>query len=131
MIRFALPLVILTACAANAALPQRTANSDAAKIAKRLNGLTPGAPQDCVQRRRIGETQGYAGTILYIGGRTKVWRNDLVGSCPGLSNGDLMVVRSVSGDLCRGDTVETRARLGGMFTGSCALGQFVPYSNAK
>jgi hypothetical protein len=128
MIRFAIPLVILAACAANAALPQKTADPEEAKIAKRLAGLTPGKPQDCVERHRVSETQGYATTVLYIGGRTKVWRNDLQGSCPGLARGDLMVVESISGDICRGDTVRTRARLGGMLTGSCALGSFTPYS---
>lgn len=128
MIRFATPLLILAACAANTALPQKGANSDAAKIAKRLAGLTPGAPVDCLPPQRTSEMQGYADTILYIGGRNKVWRNDLIGSCPGLSRGDLPVITSIGGRACRGDTVQTRARIGGMWTGSCALGSFVPYS---
>ena len=51
-----------------------------------------------------------------------------IGSCAGLASDDLMVVKSLSSRLCRGDIVTTRARLGGMQTSSCALGQFVPYS---
>jgi hypothetical protein len=131
MIRFALPVLILVACAANTALPQKTSNSDEARIAKALAGLTPGQPQDCIDHDRVGETRGFRDTILYVGGKTKVWRNDTVGSCTGLSNGDLPVVRSMSGRLCRGDIVQTRARIGGMMTSSCALGRFVPYSKAK
>lgn len=127
MIRFATPLLVLAACAANTAVPQKGANSDEARIARRLAGLSPGAPEDCLPFQRTSEMQGYANTILYIGGRNKVWRNDLVGSCPGLSRGDLPVITSVSGRACRGDTVQTRARIGGMWTGSCALGRFVPY----
>ncbi|NYT42842.1 hypothetical protein HZY97_18860 [Sphingomonas sp. R-74633] len=131
MIRFALPVLILGACGANAALPQKTSNNDDAKIARTLAGLTPGKPQECIDQSRVGETRGYRDTILYVGGKTKVWRNDTVGSCTGLSYGDLPVVRSMSGRLCRGDIVQTRARIGGMMTSSCALGQFVPYTKAK
>jgi hypothetical protein len=126
MFRIAMPVLILAACAANTALPQRT--SDAAKIARTLKGLTPGKPQDCINRERMGETQGFPDTILYIEGRKKVWRNDTIGQCAGLASDDLMVVRSLSSRLCRGDIVTTRSRLGGMQTSSCALGQFVPYS---
>lgn len=131
MIRFAFPLLVLTACAANAALPQKGANSDAARIAKALDGLTPGHPVECIDRNRVGETRGFADTILYVGGKNKIWRNDTVGSCFGLSQGDLLVVRSMSGRICRGDQATTRARLGGMLTSSCSLGQFVPYTRVK
>lgn len=128
MIRFAAPLLILGACAANTAMPQATSSRDQARIAKTLAGMTAGKPQDCIDRDRMGETQGYPDTILYIEGRNKVWRNDTIGSCSGLASDDLMVVKSVSSRLCRGDTVTTRSRLGGMQTSSCALGQFTPYS---
>ncbi|MDQ0251540.1 hypothetical protein J2W22_003628 [Sphingomonas kyeonggiensis] len=130
MVRFAIPaaLILVLACTANAA-PQRGANrGDDAKIAKRLASLTPGKPQNCLPRDRFAETQGYARTILFVGGRNKVWRSDLVGTCPGLSRGDLPVITSTSGRMCRGDRVQTRARIGGMLTGACALGPFVPYS---
>lgn len=131
MFRFAIPAVLTfaAACAANAALPQRAADRDEAKIARTLAGLTSGKPQDCIPRERMGETQGFPNTILYIEGRKKVWRNDVTGSCTGLASDDLMVVESTSGQLCRGDIVRTRARLGGgMLTSSCALGSFVPYT---
>ncbi|MDG2535340.1 hypothetical protein P6144_16890 [Sphingomonas sp. HITSZ_GF] len=131
MIRFALPVLILGACAANAALPQKTSNRDDAKIARALEGLTAGAPQDCIDRTRVGEVRGYRDTILYVGGRNKIWRNDPIGSCSGLAQGDLLVVESMSGRICRGDRASTRARLGGMLTSSCALGPFVPYTRAK
>jgi hypothetical protein len=131
MIRFALPILILGACAANAAMPQKTSSRDDAAIARTLAGLTPGTPQNCIDSNRVGETRGYPKTILYVGGKNKVWRNDTVGSCDGLARGDLLVVRSVSGRICSGDQASTRARLGGMLTSSCALGKFVPYTRTK
>lgn len=131
MIRFALPILILGACAANAALPQKTSNSDEARITKALAGLSPGQPQECIDRNRVGETRGFRDTILYVGGKGKVWRNDTVGSCSGLAHDDLLVVKSMGSRLCRGDQVTTHARLGGMLTSACALGPFVPYTKAK
>lgn len=129
MFRFAIPLVLVTAaCAANAALPQRTSDRDRARLDKALAGLTPGKPQDCLDRVRMGETQSFPDTILYVEGRNRVWRNDTVGTCAGLANDDLIVTISTSGRLCRGDIVQTRARMGGMVTGSCSLGAFVPYT---
>lgn len=131
MIRFALPILILGACAANAALPQKTTSRDDARLAKTLEGLTPGTPQNCIDSNRVGETRGFRDTILYVGGKNKVWRNDTLGSCAGLANGDLLIVKSVSGRICAGDQASTRARIGGMLTSSCALGKFVPYTRAK
>ena len=128
MFRFAVPILILAACAANAALPQKTATSDEAKIAHQLAGLTPGKPRNCIARDQMGTTKGFPNTILYVEGRNKVWRNDVTGTCTGLAHDDVMVVVSMGSDLCRGDVVNTRARVGGMRTGSCVLGQFTPYS---
>lgn len=127
MFRFAMPLVILAACAANAALPQKTATSDDAKIAKQLAGLSAGKPRNCIARDQMGTAKGFPGTILYVEGRNKVWRNDVTGTCTGLARDDIMVVESMGRDLCRGDVVSTRSRVGGMRTGSCVLGQFTPY----
>ena len=131
MVRFAIPvaLTLVLACAANAALPQRGGDrSDEARIAKRLAGMTPGAPQNCLVRERFSEMEGHSGTILFVGGAKKIWRSDLRGACPGLSRGDLPVITSISGRMCSGDRVQTRERIGGMLTGSCVLGNFVPYS---
>jgi hypothetical protein len=131
MLRFVIPaaLTLVLACAANAALPQRAADrGDTAKVAKKLAGMTPGQAQDCLPRDRFHDTQGYSETILFVGGPKKVWRSDLTGACPGLSRGDLPIITSTSGRMCRGDRVQTRARVGGMMTGSCVLGSFVPYS---
>jgi hypothetical protein len=122
MYRFALP-ILLIAAAAPAATPQE----DPPKLAKALSGMTAGTPVDCLTRDQTLNATYYPRTILYGQGRNKRWRNDTVGTCSGLARGDLVVIRTLNGQQCAGDIVETHARIGGMITGSCALGKFVPY----
>ena len=130
MIRFALSALALTGLCATAtsATEQNGDRSQQAKLERALKGLQPGAPQRCVSRDRVSELRGFDGEILFVAGRGKLWRNATVGSCRGLARGDLIVTRSLGRDYCTGDLVETRARPGGMLTGSCALGDFVPYT---
>lgn len=99
-------------------------------LEKALAGLTPGEARKCIVPQRVNFTRGYDGTILYVEGRNRLWRNDTVGEgCRrGINRDDLIVARSVSGDYCRGDIVETRSRAGGALTGTCTLGEFVPYT---
>ncbi len=131
MFRLAMPLLLIgVAVATGGATDQRQSAAERAqaKIAHALEGMTAGAPRDCIPRERMGEARQFPDTILYVEGRKRVWRNDVVGHCAGLGQDDLMVVTSPTGQLCRGDLITTRARVGGMITGSCSLGRFVPYS---
>lgn len=130
MNRLAMPVILCAAAVGlTAAAPQSVVETrQAERLALRLAGLTPGTATSCLPRDRVTQTKGYNGTILFIQGRNKVWRNDTSGGCEGLNNEDIMVTRSSSGQFCRGDIVETRSRSGGHFTGTCALGSFVPYS---
>lgn len=129
MIRLALPLVLLLAACTTTAAEQRSDQRAQAQIARELDGLHPGAPVQCIARDRVRETRNFRGTILYVEGRNRIYRNDVVGGCPGLAHDDLVITKSLGGSqLCQGDTVQTRARIGGVMTGSCALGQFVPYT---
>lgn len=130
MIRFALSALVLAGLCATAtsATEQRGDQSQQAGLERALKGLHPGAAQRCVSRDRVSETRGFDGEILFVAGRNRIWRNETVGSCRGLARGDLMVTRSFGRDYCAGDMVQTRARLGGMITGSCSLGEFVPYT---
>jgi len=105
---------------------QRLTEQD--RIAKALEGMTPGAPVQCVPHYRVTDTRTFENTILYVQSRSKVWRNTTNGGCSGLKRGDIVVTRTTTGSLCRGDIVETRSRNGGMMTGTCSLGDFVPYT---
>lgn len=128
MIRLALPLLLLATAASGGATEQRRPQSDEAKIAKALKGLTPGKPQRCVRSDRVNETRGFEGEILFVEGRNKVWRNKTRGSCSGLKHDDIPVFKTFGRQYCSGDLVHTRSRTGGMMTGSCSLGEFVPYT---
>lgn len=128
MIRFALPLLLLATAGTGAATEQRHPQSDEAKIAKVLKGLTPGKPQRCMRSDRLNETRGFEGEILFVESRNRVWRNKTRGSCTGLRRDDIPVFRTFGRGYCAGDQVQTRSRTGGMFTGACSLGEFVPYT---
>ena len=127
MIRIATTLLLLgTACATTASVPQQSPS--AARVARTLAGLNPGAPQHCLSRDKYNETRSAAGVILFVAGKNRVWRNDVVGSgCRGLESGDVVVFQSLNGQHCRGDIVRTRRALGGTLSGSCSLGDFTPY----
>ena len=128
MIRLAVPLLLLATAATGFASEQRRPQTDEAKIAKALQGLTPGKPQRCLRGDRVSETRGFEGEILFVEGRNKVWRNKTRGSCSGLRRDDIPVFKTFGRDYCSGDMVQTRSRTGGMFTSACSLGDFVPYT---
>lgn len=130
MIRLAVPILLLAGLtAADAA--QRRPDLAAARIEKQLSGLAPGEARRCLAREQWTQMLTARGVILYVAGRDRAWRNDVVGHCDGLARGDLVVTRSLGSDLCEGDIVRTRSRSGGMLTGSCSLGKFVSYVREK
>ncbi|WP_213982369.1 hypothetical protein [Sphingomonas sp. dw_22] len=131
MIRLAVPAILLVAGLTGADAARQRPDPAMAKIEKRLSGLTAGAPMRCLRRDLTTSIVTADGVILYVAGRNRVYRNDVVGHCNGLARGDILVTRSFGGDVCEGDIVQTRSPTGGMFTGSCALGKFVPYTKAK
>ena len=130
MIRLAVPCLLAAALCATttSASEQRAGPGDPARLQRALKGLSPGTAQRCLSRDRVTELRGFEGEILYVGGRNRVWRNHTVGHCNGLARGDLIVTNSIGRDYCSGDIVQTRERTGGMLTGSCSLGDFVPYT---
>ena len=132
MIRHAMAASLIAAAfTLTAAAPHQNAAEQvqADKLAKALDGLTPGKAVSCLPRDRVTTVKGYNGTLLYVQGKNKVWRNDTNGGCEGLGkHDDILVSRSSMGAYCRGDIIETHARSGGHFTGACSLGDFTPYS---
>lgn len=129
MIRFAFPVLVL-ALAGTASADQRHPDLAEVALQKTLNGLTPGTPQRCLVRERFSEVRAVPNGVLYVGGQTRKYLNRVVGACPGLARGDLVIVRSLHGEPCEGDQVLTREKLNGRLSGSCTLGNFVPYGKA-
>ena len=69
--------------------------------------------------------------LLYRVSRKLVYKNELIGSCNGLTRGDIMIVRSFGSQMCRGDFTTTASPVSGMTSGACALGDFIPYRTPK
>lgn len=129
MIRVAVPLLLLlmAGCATTAGTEQSNAR-DQARLERTLAGLTPGEPLRCIRRDQFNEMRTFDGTILYVAGRGRIWRNQVVGNCAGLRRGDIVVSKTFGGQYCDGDIIQTRSPTGGFLSGSCSLGKFTPYT---
>ncbi len=126
-----LPAVLLVGCTQTPAEVERAQVREAGvqeKLAKQLAGLVPGKPTSCINQFPQKQSSGYGATILYRVNRNLVYRSDTVGGCEGIARGDILVTRTPSGQLCRGDIAQTFDQASRFPTGSCSFGDFVPYS---
>jgi hypothetical protein len=122
--------LLATACAPTPQQAARAAvDADAtqAKLAKALAGLTPGKPMSCLSQLQSTNLEAYGPTLLYRVSRNLVYRNDTAGGCERAGRDDVLVTRSPTGQLCRGDIGQTFDRASRFPTGGCSLGDFVPY----
>ena len=132
------PLALISAAAialsSCAMTPAETARADAAKaktqadLDKALAGLTATDTSDCAPpSMQPSSLKAYGSTLVYTVSRKLKYVNRTSGGCEAVDNGDILVTKSVSGRLCRGDIARTVMPSGHMPTGSCALGDFVTY----
>lgn len=107
----------------------RLTDKEAKALAKALDGKVPGKPVSCVSR--ILGTDGLHavsdGVLIYKVNRNLVYRNDLSGTCSGISRGNTLVLKPTNDQYCSGDIVRSVDLTIGMQAGSCGLGEFVPY----
>lgn len=132
------PVLLLVTLAACANTPEPKAKLDpkeAEALAHALDGKVPGKPVACVSAMRGSDLRAIGDhTLIYRFSSKLVYRNDLEGTCHGLSWGDTLVMRVTGSQYCRGDIAHVVDLPSGMMTGSCALGDFIPYTpdpNAK
>lgn len=116
----------------NPALDRPRSPRATADLIARLGGRIVGPPQSCLPSRRAGNmhvVDEY--TVLYRDGAT-IWRNDPPGGCNGLGrSGSAMVSRTIGAQLCRGDIVQIVDNTSGFNSGSCVLGDFVPFRHPR
>jgi hypothetical protein len=96
-----------------------------------LVGKVAGAAVSCLPDYRTSDmTIVDEQTILFRDGANRVYRNDPPGGCSGAGRpGSTLVIRRFGGTgLCRGEIVQVADLLTGFGGGSCALGDFVPYT---
>lgn len=137
-----IPLIAALGLGACAQTPAETARAaqdaaaEQAKLARRLAGLVPGAPQSCVDQFQLRDAQvsSYGNTLLYtLPGGGAVYRSDTAGGCRDVgSNGsNILVTSTPSTQLCQGDIATTVDNTSRFQSGSCGFGPFVRYSKPK
>jgi hypothetical protein len=128
MIRIAVPALLLLLAGCTTTATEQSDARDRARLEKALAGLTPGEPMRCLHRDQFNQIRTFDGTILYVAGRNRMWRNDVVGNCAGLRRGDIVVSKTFGSQYCEGDIIQTRSPTGGFLSGSCSLGRFTPFT---
>lgn len=128
----ALAMAGCAATPAELAQQQETAARQQDRLAHALAGLTPERSTTCLSTPAVPTrtTEIYGSTLLYREGRNRVYRNDLSGGCSPNPD-DIIVTRTPTAQLCRGDIVQFYDRASRFPTDSCALGDFVPYRKAR
>ena len=140
-------LILAICCFATAACALTSADrrqiaedktQDQARLAKALAGLVPGEPQSCISLTLINSpmhTEAYGSTILYRVSPSLIYRTDTAGGCERISSnraaGDVLVTRTPTGQLCRGDIAQTYDAVARIPTGGCSFGDFVAYRKPK
>ena len=112
--------------------PQASRSAEAqAEFQKLTAGQVAGAAITCLPSYRSSDMVTIDdGTVAFKNGRT-VYVNHLLGECNGLQSGFYtLVTRSSGSGLCRGDIARVADVSTGMIVGSCAVGDFIPYTPA-
>lgn len=120
----------LGAVAVVAAPVQKPDRQEKSRIAyeKLLAGKIPGKPQDCIDTRWTRpQLTAYDGKLLYRVSRKLVYVTETGGGCEAVARGDTIITRQFQTQLCRGDIARTVNLPANIPSGSCAMGQFVPY----
>lgn len=119
--------MLLAGCVGNQE-PRPLTPKQTAELDKALAGKVAGEKVSCINREPQSNLTVISNNVLlYKVSRKLVYKNELIGSCNGLTYGDTMIVRSFGSQLCRGDFTSSANLMTGMITGSCALGDFTPY----
>lgn len=123
--------LLLAACTGSYE-PTPLTDKQAAKLDKALAGKVAGEKVSCINREPQSNLTVISNNVLlYRVSRKLVYKNELIGSCNGLTYGDTMIVRSYGSQMCRGDFTTTANLQSGITTGACALGDFIPYREPK
>lgn len=108
--------------------PTPLTEKQAAELEKALVGKVPGEKVSCISNQPQSSMRVISNNVLlYRVSNRLVYRNDLIGSCNGLTRGDTLVVRTFGSQYCRGDMAQSVNLMVGTQSGGCALGDFTPY----
>lgn len=108
--------------------PTPLTEKQATELEKALVGKVPGEKVSCISNYPSNSLRVISNNVLLYRVSSKlVYRNDLIGSCNGLTRGDTLVVKTFGSQYCRGDIAQSVNLTVGIQSGGCALGDFIPY----
>ncbi|WP_373489989.1 hypothetical protein [Parasphingorhabdus sp.] len=127
---FAIPAALLLSAPAVSSEQITLTEKQQTELDKRLEGRTAGEPRSCINRNDQRNMTVISDDILIFGSNRNaktIYVNKPHGGCYNADNSILSYSKPTS-SLCRGETVQlidhgTRASMG-----SCAFGEFVPYT---
>jgi hypothetical protein len=97
------------------------------RLAKALAGMTAGTPVSCLERRRETGYRAIGNTLVFRYGSKLAYVNRTRGGCNGVGPNEAVVIQAGISRLCTGDLARVVDPRTGMESGSCTLGEFVPY----
>lgn len=101
-----------------------------ARLQSLLAGKVAGEPRTCLPHSRTDNMVIIDDNRVAFRDGSRVYVNQLRGGCDRLGTGFYaLVTRSGGGTLCSGEIAQVADLTTGITVGSCALGNFVPYSN--
>ena len=130
----AVPVIAAVGCAPLENSPARIQLQarEASRLNEALAGFSPGKPVSCLPNRDVRGPEAYGETtLLFRINRNLMYRTETRGTCRGIAHGDALITRQFSSQLCAGDLAYSTDLRTGFQSGSCALGEFTPYTRAK
>lgn len=127
----ALPFLAATGCASleNSQARLQVQAREASRLEATLAGFSAGKPVSCLPNRDIRGPEAYGDTtLLFRVNRNLIYRTETHGTCRGVARGDALITRQFSSQLCSGDLAYSTDLRTGFQSGTCALGDFVPYT---
>lgn len=127
---FAIPAAMLLAAPAMSGEKIDLTEKQQAKLDQRLEGRTAGEARSCINYNDQREMTVISDDILIFGSRRNaktIYVNKPYGGCYNADRNILSYSRPTSA-LCKGEIVDLIDNTIGMSVGSCAFGEFVPYT---
>ncbi|WP_417610937.1 hypothetical protein [Parasphingorhabdus sp.] len=127
---FALPAAMLLAAPAIGSETSTLNEKQQAKLDQHLEGRTAGEPMSCIGRNDQRNMTVVSDDILIFSSSRHaktIYVNKPYGGCRDASRNILSYSRPTS-QLCRGEPITLVDNTIGMSVGSCAFGEFVPYT---
>ena len=96
---------------------------------KLIAGKVAGKPQSCINTRfQQSQLSAYGNKLIYRVSNKLVYVNETTGGCENVARGDALISRQYQARACSGDIATTVQLPPSIPTGSCALGDFIPYT---